>query len=155
MAALATIATIATLGATVISTVASVQQGAAAQREGYRQAAVDELAGKNELAASQRDAEERRMEGKLIMSRQQAFAAASGGGSGADDPTIMKILSDTGERAEYGAESIMYQGQARHDDYYASAAARRETGQNNFFGGLLRGVGSLAGGIGHLAEMSA
>lgn len=159
MASLATIATVATIGSAVIGAGTAIygaynsyQQGVAQQAEYERQARVDELHGKNEFAAAQRDAEMRRLEGHLIMSRQQAYAAASGLGSGADDPTILKIMSETGARAELGARSVMYQGEARRDDYLSSATAKRASGASNYMGGIMRAVGTLAGGIGQLAD---
>lgn len=162
MAALATIAPIIAItgavvgaGASVFSAYSTYKQGEAQQQEAYRQAAVDETAGKNEYAAAQRDAKQKRLEGNLIMSRQQAYAAASGGGSGADAPTIAKILTDTGANAETNAQSVMYQGAARRDDYFNQAQARRISGQNNFFGSILSSIGTLAGGVGHLASSTA
>lgn len=159
MAELATIAAVATIGAAVVGTGATVysayqqvQQGEAIQKEAVRQAQVDEASGKQEYAASQREAELRRLEGRLIMSRQQAFAAASGGG--ADDPTILKIMSDTGANAELGAQSVMYQGAARQQDYLNAAQARRISGRNNYMGAVLSSVGTLASGIGRLADTS-
>jgi len=161
MASLATIAAVVGIAGTAVSAGAAVysayntyQQGVAQKQEFDRQAAVDEAHGRAEGAAAQRDAEQRRREGRLIMSRQQAIAAASGAGSGSDAPTIEKIMSDTGRLAETGAQSIMYQGEARRDDYFNSASARRTSGQNNFFGSILRSVGTLAGGIGRLGETS-
>jgi hypothetical protein len=137
-------------GASVISAYSTYQQGEAQKAELERQAGVDELAGKNEYAASQRQAEERRLEAKLVQSRQQAYAAASGGGAGADAPTIVKLFGDTERRGEYGAQTVMYQGEAARDDYYAAASAKRATGQNNFFGSILAAAGTLAGGVGKL-----
>ncbi|MBP8235449.1 MAG: hypothetical protein KAY22_24435 [Rhizorhabdus sp.] len=115
----------------------------------------ERLAGKNELAAAQREAEDRRREGRLIMSAQMAEAAASGAGSGEDAPTIMKILTDTGERVEYGAEATMYQGYSRRDDYFRSADAREASGRASFFGSVLSGLGSGIGGIGRGVAMLA
>jgi hypothetical protein len=152
VAELATIATIiagvVSAGAAVVSTVSTIQAGAAQQQAMEAAAKRDELAGKNEFAAAQRQADERRLEGQLIMSKQQAYAAASGGGSGADAPTMAKILTDTGERVRMGTESVMYQGASARDDYFAAAEAKRTTGGADFFGSILKGVGTLAGGVG-------
>lgn len=162
MAALATLGTALTIGsavvgagASVISAYSSYSQGQAQQAEFERQAKVDELTGKNEYAASQRDAEQRKLEGQLVQSRQQAYAAASGAGSGSDDPTILKIMSDTGERTRVAVESTLYGGQQSRDAYDASASARRRSGQASFLGGVLDAVGTLAGGVGHLADATA
>jgi hypothetical protein len=159
MAAIGTLGTVLAItgavvgaGASVFSAYQTVQQGQAQQQELNREADVDTLAGKNAFAASQREAEQRQLEGKLIMSKAQAYAAASGGGAGADDPTIAKILTDTGDQAQYGADSVMYQGASQQSDYLASASAKRQTGQNVYFGSILRGVGTLASAAGGLAS---
>ncbi len=161
MASLATIGTALTVGSAVVGAGAAVygayqqvEQGKAIRAEADRQAMMDELHGKNEYAASLREADLRRIEGKLIMSRQQAYAAASGAGAGADDPTLLKIMSETGANAEYGARSVMYGGEGRRDDYLNSATSRRISGRNNFMGSLLSATGTLAGGIGRLADTS-
>lgn len=153
MADLATIAAVATIGSAVVGAGASVYSGYQSMLANEAAAKQEILAGKNEFAASQRDADERRLEAKLVASRAQAIAAASGGG-GADQPTISKILTDIGERADFGVKSIMYGGAQRRDDYFNSASSRRVTGQSNFIGGLLRGLGSLAGGVGDWAEQT-
>lgn len=162
MAALAGLGTALTIGSAVIgagaavySAVSSVQQGQAQQAEFERQAQVDELTGKNEYAASQRVAQEKALEGQLIQSRQIAYAAASGAGTGANDPTLVKIMSDTGSRTKYAVDSTLYQGQSARDAYDSSATARRRTGQATFLGGVLDAVGTLAGGVGHLADTTA
>lgn len=161
MASLATVATVATIAGTAISAGAAVysaysqyQQGEAIQEEANRQALMDELHGKNEFAAAQREARLREIEGQLIMSRQQALAAASGGGAGPEAPTILKIMADTEASANYGAASVLYGGASRQDDYLASATSRRVSGRNNFFGSIASAVGTLAGGIGRLGETS-
>jgi hypothetical protein len=161
VAELATIATVLTIGSAVVGAGAAVygaynsyEQGVAQREEMERQARIDERSAKGEYAAGQRDAEQRRREGRLIMSRQQALAAASGAGAGADDPTIMRIMSETGELSEYGATTTMYAAADRRDAYLSSATARRASGESNFMGGLLRAGGSLAGGIGNLANTS-
>lgn len=158
---LATLATVATIGsaaigagASIYSAVSTYQQGQAIAEEAERQARVDELSGKNELAASQREAELRRLEGKLVMSRQLAYAAASGSGAGPSDPTIVQIMSRTGANAELGSRSVLYQGEQRQADYINTARARRISGRNNFMASVLDSVGTLAGGIGRLSDTS-
>lgn len=162
MAGLATLGTIVGIAGTVVGAGAAIysaketyDQGVAQQQEYDRQASVDTLVGKNEYAAAQRESEQRQLEGKLIASRAMAYAAASGGGTGGDDPTIAKILTDNGDRAAYSQASVMYNGQAMQDNYDAQASAKRISGQNSYFGAVMRSFGTLAGGIGHLAESTA
>jgi hypothetical protein len=155
MASLATVAAVATIGSAVIGAGASIYGGMQQQKASELAARQERLAGKNELAASQREAEDRRREGRLIMSAQMAEAAASGAGAGDDAPTITKILTDTGERVEYGVQSTMYQGYSRRDDYFRSADARVASGGASFFGSVLDGLGSGIGGIGRGVAMLA
>lgn len=162
MAALAGIGTALTIGAAVVGAGASiysayqtVEQGKAQKAEYDRQANVDELMGKNEYAAAQREAEQKRLEGELVMSRQQAYAAASGGGGGASDPTIVQILGDTATRSKANSDAVLYAGDGARDSYNSSAAARRASGANNFLGSTLSAAGTLAGGIGKVIQTAA
>lgn len=155
MASLATIASVATIGAAVIGAGASIYSGFQTSEAARATAAREEARGRQEFAAAQADALERKFQGQLLASRQQAVAAASGGGAGADAPTIVKLMADTGERTDYAVRSAIYAGESARDNYYASAAARRRSGDNTFIGGFLEGLGSLAGGIGTWAEAQA
>lgn len=155
MAEIATVAAIASLAATGIGVASNIfagQQRAEAERA---TAAREEARGRAEFAASQRQAEERKMEARLILSRQQAAAAASGGGAGADAPTIVRIMSETSRRGEFGRESVIYAGQTARDAYYESAGARRRAADNSFLGGILSGIGTGVAGIGRFAEIRA
>ncbi len=148
MAALATIATVATIGSAVVGVGSAIWQGMESQKAQELAARQEMRAGKNEFAASQRTAQDRRLEGELIASRQLAAAAASGAGAGADAPTIVKILGDADARTKFGVQSELYAGRERQYDYYDSASTRRQTGSNNFIGGLLKGLGRGLGGVG-------
>lgn len=148
MAGLETLALVATIGSAVIGAGSAIYSGSVQQDMANQAADQEERAGKNEFAAAQRVAQQRRLEGELILSRQQAAAAASGAGSASDAPTIAKIMSETAGRIEYGVDSEIYAGQQRMDDYNASARSRRQTGQYNFLGGILRGIGRGLEGVG-------
>lgn len=101
-------------------------------------------AGQAEFAASQREAEERKLEGALVMSRQQAAAAASGAGAGGDAPTIVRLMTETSKRATYGAESTLYGGRQRRQTYLDTADAQRASGNASFLGSIFTGVGRMA-----------
>ncbi len=103
-----------------------------------------ETAGQAEFAASQREAQERKLEGALIESRQQAGAAASGGGAGSDAPTIVKIMTETRKRVDYGVASTMAGGRNRKQGYIDRAEATRASGNASFLGSILTGVGQVA-----------
>lgn len=155
MANIGTITAIASVAATGISVASTLYSGKLQRDAAYAQAQQEEARGDAEFAATQRAAEERKLEARLIMSRQQAVAAASGGGAGEDAPTIVRLLERTAQRAEYGRASEMYRGETLQANYYASAAARRRGGRNSFLGSILSASGSLASGIGSFAEMRA
>ncbi len=141
--------TLAVLGvvAAGASAAATIYGGMETRRASEEAAKRDLTAGQAEFAASQREAEERRLEGQLIMSRQQAAAAASGGGASADAPTIVKLMTETAKRSQYGIDSVMYGGRARRQGYIDSAQAKRETGNANFIGSIFTGIGQFAEGF--------
>lgn len=152
MAALPAIALGLTAASAVIGAGAAIyggiQANKAAQIEGKRL----ERQGKDEFAAAQREALEARLQGKLLQSRQQAVAAASGGGAGLDAPSIVKLMSETGERTDYAAAVAMAQGRQRQSYYNDAAASTRAGGGNSLVGSFLSAAGTLAGGIGRFGS---
>lgn len=154
MAALPTIALVATGVAAVVGAGASVYGGILANQEAQERAHEYEKLGKQELAAAQQDAMERRLQGQLLLSRQQAAAAASGGGAGPEAPTIVRLMSETAKRIDFGAASDMYGGYSRRATYFASASASRRSGGNALIGGILDGVGTLLAGAGQTASIA-
>ena len=97
------------------------------------QASAMEQSAGQERAASQRGAVEQRRQGRLVGSRAQAFAAASGGG--ALDPTVVNLLGDLGNEADFRAATALYQGEdaARGREY--SAVLQRAAGQGDLYAG--------------------
>jgi len=141
--------TLAVLGiaAAGASAAATIYSGYETKRASDEAAKRDVTAGQAEFAASQREAEERKLEGQLIMSRQQAAAAASGAGAAGDAPTIVKLMTETAKRSQYGVDSVLYGGRERKQRYIDTADARRQTGNANFIGSILTGVGQFAEGF--------
>lgn len=130
----------------IFTSAASVYQGQQDKEAAYSAAKQEEGMGRDEFAAAQRDALDRRLEGELLMSRQQAAAAASGGGAGVSDPTIVRLLTETGERADYNAQTVTYGGGIRRNALFKSAEARRKSGDSSYIGGVLGGLGRFVGG---------
>lgn len=150
-----TIAAIAAVGSAATSVI-----GGAVQAQGYNQAADAaeedaefeaqqlERSGKEEFAASQREAFAARRESRLAQSRAQAVAAASGGGAGADAPTIVQIMGGLARQGELNAQSALYVGESRRAGARDQAFATRRTGRsqaagyrNNAFASILSGIG--------------
>ena len=152
MAWLPAVAAVAAIGGTAFSVYSQIEQGRVQKEAAYTTALREEAAGRQGFASDQREALERKIAGQLVESRQQAVAAASGGGAGADAPTIVKLMSDTHARAKTGYQSAIYGAESVRQAYYDNAAGRRRGGDNTFFGSLMSAGGSLFGGIGNFAE---
>lgn len=153
MAFLAAAAPIIMAGAAVLGAGAAIY-GAVSARETAEATAKQQLTmGKERFAAAQRDALEARLAGKLVMSKQLAAAAASGAGAGMDAPSIVKLMTETGERSIYASQVAMHRGYAERDYYFDAAAASRNEGRASLLGGVLRAAGTLAGGIGQAGQM--
>lgn len=147
MAALgAVVGAIGSIASGVIGAAGAIQQGQAANQAAKFEATQQEMAGKEEFAASQRDAETARLEGELIRSRQQAVAAASGGG--ATDPTIVRLMTDTAKVGELNAQSALYGGESRRRGLFDQAMGTRMTGKAALQGSYLGAAGQLASGFG-------
>ena len=91
--------------------------------------------GDRELAASQREAMRRRRETQLLVSRQQAVAAASG--AGASDPSVKSVMEKTQAEGDTNAMLDMYNGMVSRADYRAEAANTRSEGRSRMWGSFL------------------
>lgn len=79
-------------------------------------------------AASQREAEARRRQGRLIQSRQRA-AIAAGGGSIAE-PSVLDVMGDTAQAVDLAADTDIYRGENAARGYRDAAnVARYQKGQ--------------------------
>jgi len=101
-----------------------------------------------ELRAAQEKARETRREKDLVMSRQRAVAAASGGGT--DNETVTDLMADTEQRGEYAALLDMYNGKVIRNDLYADAAATRASGKGALAGSLIEAGSTAAMGAGDI-----
>lgn len=147
MSGLETIGLISGLAGSAVSAVGAVQQGRAANAAAQQDALNAEAAAKEERAAAQRDANEKRLEARLAQSRQQAVAAASGGGAGTDAPTIVRLMSDTAGQGELNAQTAMFGGESRAQGFLQTAKARRAEGKASLLGGYMSGFGTMASGL--------
>lgn len=132
---------------------------AAAQRQAvalqFQSAQARQNAGQ-EIAASQRDAEEQKRQIRLMNSRALALAAASG--AGATDPTVVRIMQNNAGEGAYRAAVSLYKGEERARAMRMEAAARdfdaataledgeRRAGayERAAIGSIFKGAGSLA-----------
>lgn len=86
----------------------------------------DEAAGKV-VASSQVAAEEQAKRARLLASRAQANAAASG--AGASDPDVLKIISDIAKEGEYRSMLVRYEGNEKARGMRTRADVTRYEGQ--------------------------
>lgn len=131
-------------------------QQATAQRIAAQQQAIN--AGQ-EMAAAERAAAEERRRGRLMQSRAQAIAAASGD---AGSPTVVNIISDLAGETQYRSAMALYQGEERArmtragmnaslfeaSNLSASSKALQQAGYIKSVGTLFEGAASMYGKYG-------
>lgn len=132
----------------LVSAVGTIAGGVAEKRNADFEAQQMEMKAKEETAAAQRDAVQKRREGILVNSRAQALAAASGAGAGDDAPTIVKLMSQTSGEADYNARSSLYGGFSRSSGLMDSAKGRRASGKAALAGSIFGGLGQAASAFG-------
>lgn len=117
---------------------AGAQAGAGrnAKRAANIQAQQLDIAGGQEIAASQHQAEEERRKAQLVASRAQAVAGASGGG--ASDPTVLDTISDIAARGEYDAMVALYEGNERARAMRNKGDVARAEGKSQENAGYIR-----------------
>jgi len=123
----------------LIGAAGTLASGIAANNQAKSEALAMEAQGREEFAASQRDAEVKKREGRIAMSRQQAVAAASGGG--ADDASIIKLMTRTASESDFNARTVMYGGEQRKRGLFDSAKNRRTSGQASLLGSVFAATG--------------
>jgi hypothetical protein len=103
----------------------------------------------NELAISQREAEQARRESRYLQSRAQSIAAASG--AGATDPTVVNLIGDLEQEGEYNAMTALYNGQERANTLRTGGSitrrqgkAYRNAGNTNALSTVISGASSMA-----------
>lgn len=153
------------VGSMVMSYSASQQQASVAKAQAQQQALnadyvarQQEQAAGQEIAAAQRQAEQERHRAKLIASRAQAVAGASG--AGVSDPAIVNLIADLQGEGAYRAAVAGYQGEERARSLRMGADASRTEGKIAIAGGDARarayemqGYGAIVKGVGNVASL--
>lgn len=144
----------------IFSFIGNMAAGNAAKQAGQRQAEADQFAAAQYRqqalqteASSQRDAGEQLRRGRIIASRAQAVAAASGGG--VSDPTISHLLADIEGEGAYRAGVALYQGDERARQLRMDADAKVFEASVAEEGGKQRQTAYELAGFGRLASGSA
>jgi hypothetical protein len=114
---------------------------------------MNHMAGEERAAAS-RDAQAKDREASLLLSRQQAVAAASG--AGATDPTVLELAGDVAREGSVQKRELMrvglekgqmleYKGKVGVQMAKAEGKMLKAGAIGNAIGGVLGGLGSFAG----------
>lgn len=150
MSGLEIIAAGASLLGGVVGAAGSSAVGRAENEAAQAEALQLEAKGREEFAAAQRVALDKRREGVLANSRLTALAAASGGG--ADGATISRLMSGVVSDSEYNAATATYGGVERKTGLFDAAANRRRSGRASLLGARYDAMGRLIGGVTGAAE---
>lgn len=131
---------------TIVSAAGTIAAGQAEKEQADYEAKQLDLKAQEEQAASQREAFEADKEKRLVVSRQQALAAASG--LTASDPTVVDITSGTEAYGVYRSRMFRYGGEERATGLRAQAEGRRISGQAAAQGAMYSALGTVIGGFG-------
>lgn len=124
-----------------LSAGSAIGGGIQARRMGdYQHKLADQAAGQQE-ASSQRAAMDEQHRSKLLQSRAQAVAAASGGG--ASDPGVIKIISNIAGEGAYRSEVALYQGEERARDLRTRGEIAQTEGDQRQTAGYIKGIGTI------------
>jgi hypothetical protein len=134
------------VGATVLGAGAAIAEGKSENAIAQYQATLAENRAQEERVKGEHEATEKRMKGALAMSRARAVGAASGGGVDID------LMGDLSEETELQALTALWQGNQRGADAENQAAELRYSGKSKKRAGIIRGTGTLLGGLGTVAE---
>lgn len=149
---LTTLGTVAGLLGTGVSMVGGLAAGQAANDAAKAQAAGLDRAANAERAKGQRASFDERDKAKLLLSRQQALAAASGAGAGMDAPSIVKIMRDTTGQGELNAQMAAWNGETQARGLEDQATAARVSGRATRLGSIYGAIGTGFGGVSQAAR---
>lgn len=149
MAGLETIGLIAGLAGSVVSAAGTVAAGKAAQQAAEYEAAQLDIKAKEEQAAAQREAEEKKRTKQLALSELQSKAAASG--FTATDPTALALVDEITRYGTVQEQMAMYGGESRKAGLEAQAEGRRLEGRAAKAASKTSALATILGGIGTFA----
>lgn len=134
---------------TAISTIGTIGSGIAAGKAADYEADQMERQAKAERARGSRVAAEESRQRRLALSRARAVGAASGAGRAA------RVEGELEKEGRYRELTAVWEGSERSAGRRAQAAARRAEGRTARRAGFVRGVGTLASGLGNTMNSNA
>jgi hypothetical protein len=147
---LSTVATVASIAGTAVTAAGTIAAGKQAEATAKGEALQLEAKGKEEQAASQRDAEEFRRRKNLALSTLQANSAASG--FTATDPTALALSDEISRYGSLQEQMAAYGGASRRAGLEDQAAGRRIEGKAARQGSMYSAAGTILGGITSMAD---
>lgn len=150
MSGIETAAIVAGVIGTGLSAYGSYRQGQYQQAAYDAEAASRERQANDERAASQREAIRRSREARMVLSRQQAVAAASGGG--ATDATVLDLMGDTAQEGWYQSATALFEGDARARGQLDQAAIARMKGRQAKLAGMIDAGTTILDGVSKWAK---
>lgn len=136
----------------LLSSVGSVVGGIAQSNQLQAQADADKVKAGETRASGQREAIRRSKEAKLVMSRQQAVASASGGGAG--DPTVVNLMADVGREGKYQSGVATYESETQARGLEFDAKIKKMEASQAMFAGFIGGASSLVNGFSNFQQYS-
>lgn len=128
---------------TILSTVGTVYSGIRAMQAGKAQAAMLKQKGEQDIAIAQRKAAQSRKEKDMVLSRQRAVSAASGGS--ATDDSVKAIMGKTEAAGEGNALMDMYNGMLSKQNLDYQANVAKSEGNQAMVGSVISAGANLYG----------
>lgn len=130
---------------TGLSAAGTIYSGIQAKNSADYEAKLLKSKADQEKAIASRNMADKITEKKLVTSRQQAVAAASG--AGVDNPTVNALQGKAEQRGDYNAMLEMYNGLQASNDLRAQAAIRKQEGQSALMGSFLSAGAGIYGDL--------
>ena len=129
----------------LVGAVGSIMQGNAAAAQAKGQAKMLEKRANEERAVSHREAIRKTREAKMLQSRGQAVAAASGGG--AADPTVVNLMGGIGAEGKYQSGIALYEGETKGRGLEFEAKLKRAEAKQHKLAGMIGAFSSVLNGL--------
>lgn len=129
----------------LISAGGTIASGIAQNKAAKFEAKQMERQGKAEMARGSRVAAEEARQKRIALSRAQALGAASGAGRAS------RLEGELEREGAYRSLTAVWEGEERAAGRFAQAKARRFEGKQAKAAGFVRGLGTLASGLGEMS----
>lgn len=133
------------LGGAALGAGGAIAEGTSQANALNAEAAAMDKRANEEKAAAQREAIQRRRQASVLLSRQQAVAASSGGT--ATDPTVLDVMGDTAAEGQYQSDVALYQGDVAAAGLQDQAAINRARARQARLAGFINAGSTMLNGF--------